>query len=522
FNKAKTISEGSYVLDLYYGSHNQRTKTVLKQGSQFYAILKTKYFVSNFYEKEVTLSGTSGTRHLNYIYGNDGLVAILAQTSASDAGTMYYIHTDHLGSYTLITDQNKNKVDSLWFDPWGNRRQYNSWATADTRTSFLFDRGFTGHEHLDRFKIINMNGRLYDPVIARFFSPDPFVQMPGFTQNYNRYSYALNNPLIYKDPSGESFIVAAAIIGAFINAAINVYAGNIHNFGDLMAYGAIGGAAGAAGAAVGAAVWGATAVGGFVGGFYSGAAGGAVGGFMTGAGNAWMGGASFGQGLFSGVQSSIVGGIMGGLMGGLFSGINAAVHGADFSTGTFSNDLTFGTSSESYEEALAKAARYNEAEYKTIDVELKNRMTNELNFKVGDLNVNTITSKVPDGLGLSGRDNFISKDGSIIYGRTTGVFGKSYTMNIPKGVVRSPGMVHFKAFAGHEIIHAYHYSVISDALWDGNYSEGIAYRFTYNVYLSAGANYSPYASKFYEILNTYPTNIPAAYNIPSGLPWPIY
>jgi RHS repeat-associated protein len=216
FNKAKTISEGSYVLDLYYGSHNQRTKTVLKQGSQFYAILKTKYFVSNFYEKEVTLSGTSGTRHLNYIYGNDGLVAILAQTSATDAGTMYYIHTDHLGSYTLITDQNKNKVDSLWFDPWGNRRQYNSWATADTRTSFLFDRGFTGHEHLDRFKIINMNGRLYDPVIARFFSPDPFVQASDFTQGYNRYSYCLNSPLMYKDPSGEFLItfIVNAIKGA--------------------------------------------------------------------------------------------------------------------------------------------------------------------------------------------------------------------------------------------------------------------------------------------------------------------
>ena len=56
---------------------------------------------------------------------------------------------------------------------------------------------FTGHEHYAGLKNINMNGRLYDPVIARFFSPDNFVQAPEFTQSYNRYSYCLNNPLQY-------------------------------------------------------------------------------------------------------------------------------------------------------------------------------------------------------------------------------------------------------------------------------------------------------------------------------------
>jgi hypothetical protein len=48
-----------------------------------------------------------------------------------------------------------------------------------------------------------MNGRLYDPLVGRFLSPDPFVQIPDYTQNLNRYSYCLNNPLKYTDPSGE-------------------------------------------------------------------------------------------------------------------------------------------------------------------------------------------------------------------------------------------------------------------------------------------------------------------------------
>jgi hypothetical protein len=47
-----------------------------------------------------------------------------------------------------------------------------------------------------------MNGRLYDPYLQRFLSPDPYVQSPHNAQNYNRYAYALNNPLMYTDPSG--------------------------------------------------------------------------------------------------------------------------------------------------------------------------------------------------------------------------------------------------------------------------------------------------------------------------------
>ena len=65
---------------------------------------------------------------------------------------------------------------------------------------------------LNDFDIINMNGRLYDPVLGRFLSPDNFVQMPDNVQSYNRYSYCLNNPLKYTDPSGEAFVIDDATI----------------------------------------------------------------------------------------------------------------------------------------------------------------------------------------------------------------------------------------------------------------------------------------------------------------------
>jgi len=66
----------------------------------------------------------------------------------------------------------------------------------------MFDRGYTGHEHLDIFGLLNIIGRMYDPKLGRMLSPDILVQDGGNTQCYNRYSYCVNNPLAYTDPSG--------------------------------------------------------------------------------------------------------------------------------------------------------------------------------------------------------------------------------------------------------------------------------------------------------------------------------
>jgi RHS repeat-associated protein len=120
---------------------------------------------------------------------------------AGSTETMYYVHKDYLGSISAITDATGNLVESLSYDPWGRRRKATDWTDYNV-TATLFDRGYIGHEHLPHFGLINMNGRVYDPFLARFLSPDPFVQAPGYTQNYNRYSYAWNNPLKYTDPSG--------------------------------------------------------------------------------------------------------------------------------------------------------------------------------------------------------------------------------------------------------------------------------------------------------------------------------
>ena len=73
-----------------------------------------------------------------------------------------------------------------------------------TRNDIGFHRGYTGHEMLPVFGLINMNGRLYDPQIGRFLSTDNYVQEPWNSQNFNRYSYCLNNPLKFSDPSRKN------------------------------------------------------------------------------------------------------------------------------------------------------------------------------------------------------------------------------------------------------------------------------------------------------------------------------
>ncbi|MCC7332982.1 MAG: hypothetical protein IT232_10295, partial [Flavobacteriales bacterium] len=112
------------------------------------------------------------------------------------------------------------------FDAWGRRRNVDDWTYTNTEpfveNGYNFSwltRGYTGHEHLPSLStgvgsLINMNGRIYDPVLGRMLSPDNYVQDATSTQGFNRYSYVVNNPLKYTDPSGEFLSgIGAAVLG---------------------------------------------------------------------------------------------------------------------------------------------------------------------------------------------------------------------------------------------------------------------------------------------------------------------
>ena len=158
-------------------------------------LTQTMYYFGNYEEKQnVKLF------RYHYIYSPDGLVAIMKQLGTTK--TMYWVAHDNLGSIMALFDQSRTKVQENSFDAWGRRRNPTNWTYNSVPATTIVTRGYTGHEHLDDFKLINMNGRVYDPVLGRFLSADQVLQFPENSQSYNKYSYVMNNPMKYVDPSG--------------------------------------------------------------------------------------------------------------------------------------------------------------------------------------------------------------------------------------------------------------------------------------------------------------------------------
>jgi RHS repeat-associated protein len=234
FLKAASIGEsantgGSY-LEYTYGYDYERVKSHLTYGHGNY---ETKYYFED-YEKQIV---NGKETEIHYINGGNGLCAIIVKEVGTFSTNIVY--TDHLGSITTVTNFDGSAiVAEQSFDAWGrNRNPYNwndyNYYNVTLQTPKWLYRGYTGHEMLPEFSLINMNGRIYDPVIGRMLSPDNLVPAPYSTQGYNRYTYAYNNPLSYTDPDGNEPITAAILIGAALGGYFAGVSANGGQFNPL-------------------------------------------------------------------------------------------------------------------------------------------------------------------------------------------------------------------------------------------------------------------------------------------------
>ena len=210
-DRPSQLSEGGKTASFTYNGAGDRVKmqVITPSSSEL-----TRWYISDRYERDSTATGTTERLYL----GGDAYTAPMVLRRVNNGNwTAYNIGRDYLGNITQIATVGGTLVAEYSYDPWGRLRNPATHAvyTPGTEPDLFLGRGFTGHEHLTWFGLINMNARLYDPLLGRFLSPDPYVQAPDFTQNFNRYSYALNNPLKYTDVTGEFFIIDSFIAGIF-------------------------------------------------------------------------------------------------------------------------------------------------------------------------------------------------------------------------------------------------------------------------------------------------------------------
>jgi RHS repeat-associated protein len=205
FNMPSAITQGSSSNTLFfqYDTEHARYWKAAPEGG-------TLYFDAFGVHAELFL-GTNWAWY-DYLSAGGAMVGVWVQNATST--TPLYFHADNLGSIAVITDTNGAVVTRNGYDAWGKRR----WATGadgDPPTSQM-TRGFTGQEELFDGGLVHLNGRIYDPLLARMMSADPMVPDPMNGQAWNRYSYVVNNPLAFTDPSGYCFLGLCGI-GNFFN-----------------------------------------------------------------------------------------------------------------------------------------------------------------------------------------------------------------------------------------------------------------------------------------------------------------
>ena len=202
FQRPSMINQGDYTTFFTYNASGDRVRMQTEhiKGGE----LRDRFYIGSRYEIDVIENSA-----ILWLGGDAYSAPAALKRQFGGTWKIYYICRDYLGSIHVVTDEHGEIVQEISFDPWGrlrNAQTHQLYEIGNEPRLFLGNRGFTGHEHLPQFGLINMNARLYDPLVGRFLSPDPFVQSPTKTQNFNRYSYVLNNPLKYTDPTGERYV----------------------------------------------------------------------------------------------------------------------------------------------------------------------------------------------------------------------------------------------------------------------------------------------------------------------------
>ena len=157
-------------------------------------------------ENTVKIKNSSGTFYEHYIY-QDGV--LVAQRDAD--GNKQFIHSDHEGSNTLVTDINGNVLENSFYSPFGE--------ILEGGKASRFD--YEGKEFDDKVSDVDFHFRKYRPDWGRFTQPDTLIQNVYDPQNLNRYAFERNNAYRYTDPTGH---IIPLLQGVAIGLSVTLFA----------------------------------------------------------------------------------------------------------------------------------------------------------------------------------------------------------------------------------------------------------------------------------------------------------
>lgn len=190
FDMPESITKGTARIGFTYGPEHQRVRQDSNDGP----------VVVYADSQEVEWRGQSPTVRTYWPSG----IGFEIDGPNGGPSELHWVHRDRLGSVVAISgiDGSVPQEQKLEYDPWGKRRsEVNHIDTPDALDGKIDGKGYTGHEMLDGVDLVHMNGRVYDPQLARFLSADPYIDADN-GQGFNRFSYVLNNPTNLTDPTG--------------------------------------------------------------------------------------------------------------------------------------------------------------------------------------------------------------------------------------------------------------------------------------------------------------------------------
>jgi RHS repeat-associated protein len=198
----------------------------------------SQVWIGNIYEEK-------GGKTLFHVFAGSEQICTFETNSplygGSDSSKVgYYYHEDNLNSSTALSSSGGAQQEYNVYYPFGRTQ-----ATSSQPGTFQVSRQFTGQVKDDETGLYYYGARYFDPELGRFIQPNHVIQDLSNPQSYNRYSYCVNDPLRYTDPTGLDFIATAAdlrygyIPGPSIyktgNSTIGQIGASVYNVAPLIA-----------------------------------------------------------------------------------------------------------------------------------------------------------------------------------------------------------------------------------------------------------------------------------------------